>query len=152
MQEGGRKAETGDVLDRLREEAARAEENINQETTQLLQDWPEVQKAYRAKEFVYGVRGREYRVPLSTESLSRTRIAKVVLPQFTDPGETYRWLREENVPGSFPFTAGVFPFRRSDEEPTRMFAGEGDPARTWFAFVAGARPDPCTIGPTIDDR
>jgi methylmalonyl-CoA mutase len=62
--------------------------------------------------------------------MSRQKIPRIVLPQFEDPGEIYRWLREENVPGSFPYTAGVFPFKRTDEEPTRMFAGEGDPART----------------------
>ena len=60
----------------------------------------------------------------------RTQIPKIVLPKFKDPGEIYTWLREENVPGRFPFTAGVFPLKRVDEDPTRMFAGEGDPART----------------------
>jgi methylmalonyl-CoA mutase len=69
-------------------------------------------------------------VPLFTESLSHTRIPKIALPRFEDPAEIYRWMREENVSGRFPFTAGVFPLKRADEEPTRMFAGEGDPART----------------------
>ncbi|UCF94425.1 MAG: methylmalonyl-CoA mutase, partial [Desulfobacterales bacterium] len=76
------------------------------------------------------VRDREIRVPLYLESLAHTRIPKIVLPKFQDPGEIYRWVREENLPGRFPFTAGVFPLKRVDEEPTRMFAGEGDPART----------------------
>jgi methylmalonyl-CoA mutase len=67
---------------------------------------------------------------LFSESLSHTRIPKIELPKFKDPGEIYRWLREENVSGKFPYTAGVFPLKRVDEEPTRMFAGEGDPART----------------------
>ncbi len=64
------------------------------------------------------------------ESLSHSRIPKIELPKFKDPGEIYRWMREENVPGRFPFTAGVFPLKRVDEDPTRMFAGEGGPART----------------------
>ena len=76
------------------------------------------------------MRDREIRVPLYVESLAHQQIPKVVLPKFKDPGEIYRWLREENLPGRFPYTAGVFPFKRTGEDPTRMFAGEGDPART----------------------
>ena len=80
------------------------------------------------------VRDNEIRVPLFTESLSNKRIPKIVLPKFKDPGEIYKWIREENVPGRFPFTAGVFPLKRLDEDPTRMFAGEGDPKRTNMRF------------------
>ena len=79
---------------------------------------------------MYNVRDREIRVPLFVESLSRQKIPKIALPQYKDPGEIYRWLRDENLAGYFPFTAGVFPLKRSDEDPTRMFAGEGDPGRT----------------------
>jgi methylmalonyl-CoA mutase len=79
---------------------------------------------------VYHVRNREIKVPLHVESLSHSRIPKIALPRFQDPGELYHWIREENVPGRFPYTAGVFPLKRIDEDPTRMFAGEGDPART----------------------
>jgi methylmalonyl-CoA mutase len=68
--------------------------------------------------------------PLVTESLSGTHIRKVALPRYADDGELLRFLRRENLPGSFPFTAGVFPFKREGEDPTRMFAGEGDPFRT----------------------
>jgi methylmalonyl-CoA mutase len=64
------------------------------------------------------------------ESLSKTRVPKIALPEYQDPGELYTWMRKENIPGRFPFTAGVFPLKRTDEDPTRMFAGEGDPART----------------------
>jgi methylmalonyl-CoA mutase len=79
---------------------------------------------------IYKVRDREIRTPLYVESLSHSRIPKIALPRFRDPGEQLRWMREENVPGRFPYTAGVFPLKREDEDPTRMFAGEGDPART----------------------
>jgi methylmalonyl-CoA mutase len=119
-----------DILAKLKEETAKAEQALDKETAQLLKNWSEVKKAYSGDEFVYKVRDREYKVPLYSESLSRQKIPRIVLPQFEDPGEIYRWLREENLPGSFPYTAGVFPFKRTDEEPTRMFAGEGDPART----------------------
>jgi methylmalonyl-CoA mutase len=121
---------TPKLLARLREEIAKSQQMMAQYAFDLLQNWTETKKAYSGDEFVYHVRGREFRVPLYTESLARQRIPKVVLPRFKDPGEMLRWLREENVPGRFPFTAGVFPFKRTDEDPTRMFAGEGDPART----------------------
>jgi methylmalonyl-CoA mutase len=107
-----------------------AREEILEETRKVLDDWQAVKEAYSGEELVYTVRGREIRVPLFRDSLSRKKIPKIVLPKFEDPGELYRWMREENVPGRFPFTAGVFPLKRVDEEPTRMFAGEGDPTRT----------------------
>ncbi len=120
----------GDAVARLREEAKRAQEALDEETRQLVSEWPRTCEAYGGQELVYRVREREIRVPLYSESLARQQIPKVVLPKFKDPGEIYRWLREENLPGSFPYTAGVFPFKRTGEDPTRMFAGEGDPART----------------------
>jgi methylmalonyl-CoA mutase len=130
LEEGSELHDTGDIPTRLKEEAAKTAQALDKGTVQLLEQWPVMQKDYGSEEFVYKIREREYRVPLFGESLSRQRIPKIVLPRFEDPGEIYRWLREENVPGRFPYTAGVFPFRRGDEEPTRMFAGEGDPART----------------------
>ncbi|MGD9018298.1 MAG: methylmalonyl-CoA mutase family protein, partial [Desulfobacterales bacterium] len=115
---------------RFEEEVRAARKAIGPETTALVEGWPAVRSTYREDELVYQVRGKEIRVPLYTESLSRRRIPKISLPDFTDPGELYRWLRRENLPGYFPFTAGVFPLKRVGEDPTRMFAGEGDPART----------------------
>ena len=82
------------------------------------------------------MRDNEIRVPLYSESLSHTKIPKIALPTFSDPGEIYRWLREENLPGYFPYTAGLYPLKREDEDPTRMFAGEGDAARTNRRFKA----------------
>ena len=118
------------LLARLKEEARKAREALDPETRRALDEWNEVKDLYRREALTYSVRGREIRLPLYSESLSRSRIPKIALPGFEDPGEIYRWMREENVPGRFPFTAGVFPLKRADEDPTRMFAGEGDPART----------------------
>ncbi|MBW1841147.1 MAG: methylmalonyl-CoA mutase family protein, partial [Deltaproteobacteria bacterium] len=128
------KADTSEVLDRLKAEIVGAENRVALETSRLLEEWEEIKQIYQKDELVYQVRNREVRVPLYTQSLSHTRLPKIVLPKFKDPGGIYTWLREENVPGRFPFTAGVFPIKRVDEEPTRMFAGEGDPARTNSRF------------------
>ncbi|HID53097.1 MAG TPA: hypothetical protein EYP41_13825, partial [Anaerolineae bacterium] len=96
----------------------------------ILEKWPEKRARYAADEFVYKVRGREIRVPTQTETLSHTRIPKVALPRYEGWGDVLRWTLQENVPGEFPYTAGVFPFKRTAEDPTRMFAGEGGPERT----------------------
>ncbi|MES2886143.1 MAG: fused isobutyryl-CoA mutase/GTPase IcmF [Pseudomonadota bacterium] len=96
----------------------------------LLAQWPQQQIAYAADEFVTKVRDKELRTKQTSESLSGLKIRKVSLPRFEDEGETLRFLMKENVPGSFPFTAGVFAFKREGEDPTRMFAGEGDAFRT----------------------
>ncbi|TAL30345.1 MAG: methylmalonyl-CoA mutase [Spirochaetes bacterium] len=118
------------LVARIRIEEQKREEALTPETARLLTDWETIKEDYHKDELVYQVRGRDIRVPLYSKSLAGKKIPKVALPDFTDPGETYRWMREENVPGWFPFTAGVFPIKRMDEDPTRMFAGEGDPART----------------------
>ncbi|MDX9707701.1 MAG: methylmalonyl-CoA mutase family protein, partial [Azospira sp.] len=96
----------------------------------LLDMWPDTVKAYSGDEYVVKIRDKEIRTKLVTESLSGTKIRKVVLPTFKDDGEILRFLMKENVPGSFPYTAGVFAFKRENEDPTRMFAGEGDAFRT----------------------
>ena len=120
-----------DVLSRLKSEVQKAKSALNPDTLQSLEEWENIKTTYAASdELVYQVRDREIRVPLYIESLAHSRIPKIALPRFQDPGELYRWMRTENVPGHFPFTAGVFPLKRVDEDPTRMFAGEGDPART----------------------
>jgi methylmalonyl-CoA mutase len=118
------------LLERLNAEIKSAREALNSETEKLVKTWEATKSAYSSDELVYTVRGKEIRVPLYTESLSHQKIPKISLPRFKDPGEVYRWLRRENLPGHFPFTAGVFPMKRVGEDPTRMFAGEGDPART----------------------
>jgi methylmalonyl-CoA mutase len=96
----------------------------------LLAQWPDMKLAYAGDDYVVKMRDKEIRTRLVTETLSGTKVRKVVLPRFTDEGELLRFLMKENVPGSFPFTAGVFAFKRENEDPTRMFAGEGDAFRT----------------------
>jgi methylmalonyl-CoA mutase len=119
-----------DLLSQLKEEIKRVDKALHPDTQQLLDQWQEIKKIYTQDELVYQVRDREIREPLFTKTLSHQKLPKISLPQFEDPGEIYQWLRKENVPGRFPYTSGVFPLKRTDEEPTRMFAGEGDPART----------------------
>ncbi|SFF52650.1 methylmalonyl-CoA mutase [Fontimonas thermophila] len=96
----------------------------------LLEQWPTLRELYARDEYVVKIRDKEIRTKLTHTSLSGTRIRKVALPPFEDDGEILRFLMKENVPGSFPFTAGVFAFKREGEDPTRMFAGEGDAFRT----------------------
>ncbi len=130
LTEEGLDGDTPVLVERLKGEIANARKALKAETEDLVKAWATTQAAYSGDELVYTVRGREIRVPLYSESLSHQKIPKISLPRFTDPGEIYSWLRRENLPGYFPFTAGVFPMKRMGEDPTRMFAGEGDPART----------------------
>ncbi|BBB64393.1 Fused isobutyryl-CoA mutase [Undibacterium sp. YM2] len=106
------------------------ENRLDGESKKLISMWPDMQAAYAGDEYVVKIRDKEIRTRLVQQSLSGTKIRKVALPRFVDHGEILRWLMLENVPGSFPFTAGVFAFKREGEDPTRMFAGEGDPFRT----------------------
>ena len=110
--------------------AQRREGGLDGAARALLEGWPALKAAYAGDEFVVKVRDKELRTQITTTSLSGTRIRKVVLPDYEDHGELLKWLLLENVPGSFPYTAGVFAFKREGEDPTRMFAGEGDAFRT----------------------
>jgi isobutyryl-CoA mutase len=103
---------------------------LDARSKKLLDMWPRTQAAYGGDEYVVKIRDREIRTALTTTSLSGTKVRKVALPRYEDDGEILRWQLTENVPGSFPFTAGVFAFKRENEDPTRMFAGEGDAFRT----------------------
>ncbi len=96
----------------------------------LLAQWPAMIEAYAGDEYIVKIRDKEIRTALTTQSLSGTKIRKVALPTFQDHGDILQWLMLDNVPGSFPYTAGTFAFKREGEDPTRMFAGEGDPFRT----------------------
>ncbi|MEM0997728.1 MAG: methylmalonyl-CoA mutase family protein [Bacteroidota bacterium] len=100
------------------------------ENQDLLADWDAKKARYAGEFFTYQVRTKEIKVANFTESLSHTQIPKIALPQYKDYGEILRWSLRENVPGEFPYTAGVYPFKRTGEDPTRMFAGEGGPERT----------------------
>ncbi|SOD82253.1 methylmalonyl-CoA mutase family protein [Spirosoma fluviale] len=109
---------------------------------QLLQQWPAMQQRYTAEFYEFTVRDKVIRQPLYTETLSHLKIPKVSLPKYSDSGDVLHWLLTENVPGEFPFTAGVFPLKREGEDPTRMFAGEGGPERTnrRFHYVSKGLP------------
>ncbi len=106
------------------------ENKLDPRCRKLLTMWPQVKKDYSGDEYIVNIRGKELRTKITNRSLSDTRIPKVSLPRYEDDGEILRWLLEENVPGTFPFTAGVFAFKREGEDPARMFAGEGDSFRT----------------------
>ncbi len=106
------------------------EEQLYPECKQLIDSWPSLQKKYSTDFFEYTVRDKIIKQPLTTISLSGTKIPKLVLPKYKDWGDILRWQLQENVPGEFPFTAGVFELKRQGEDPTRMFAGEGGPERT----------------------
>ncbi len=97
---------------------------------EILDTWEEKKKQYEGEYYTFKVRDKEIKIATKVESLSRNMIPKISLPKFTSWGEILRWVLSENVPGEFPFAAGVFPFKREGEDPTRMFAGEGGPERT----------------------
>ncbi len=106
------------------------ERKLDPRALRLVGEWDDIKESYSGDEFVFAVRGNEIRTPLKTKTLSGSMLPRVALPKYKDPGEILRWRLKENLPGMFPYTAGVFPFKRQDEDPTRMFAGEGDPFRT----------------------
>ena len=107
---------------------------LDPEPAKIVKDWPAHRAAFAGEQYVYSVRGKEIRQPLRSESLSHLAIPRVSVPRFEDHGEVVRWCMLENFPGFFPYTAGVFPLKRQGEDPKRMFAGEGGPARTNARF------------------
>ncbi|MEK6805049.1 MAG: methylmalonyl-CoA mutase family protein [Pseudomonadota bacterium] len=121
---------TGAPLTELKTALHQRVELMHPESKQLLHAWPEIRQHYVGDEYKYKVRDREISVKLTNVSLSGTHIPKVALPKYSDEGDLLKWLRLENLPGFFPYTAGVFPFKRENEDPARMFAGEGGPRRT----------------------
>ena len=116
----------GQLLDRF--EAER--KDLDPHHWDLLLQWPGLKQRYREPVYSFEVRGKAVEVDTHTESLSHLQIPRVVLPRFRSWGEILRWSLQENVPGAFPYTAGLYPFKRKGEDPTRMFAGEGGPERT----------------------
>ncbi|MCQ6281685.1 fused isobutyryl-CoA mutase/GTPase IcmF [Bacillus sp. EB600] len=115
---------------KLDEMIAHYELKIDPECKKMVEEWPKIREAYRQNQLVTKVRDKEMVTELYTESLSGNKIPRVSVPNFEDPGEILRWLLKENLPGYFPYTAGVFPFKRTNEDPKRQFAGEGTPDRT----------------------
>lgn len=123
-------------------EYQKAEKELWQENIDFLKTWDDTKKAFHEEFYSYFVRGKEIKVATSTESLSHLRIPKIALPKYNDWGDLIKWKGQENLPGSFPYTAGIYPFKRTGEDPTRMFAGEGDPERTnrRFHYVSAEMP------------
>ncbi|ANE52402.1 methylmalonyl-CoA mutase family protein [Flavisolibacter tropicus] len=130
------------AIPELQQLQKRYEDSLHTECKKLIQDWPQVVKKYGADFFEYQVRDKVIKQPLTTTSLSGTRIPKVVLPKYKDWGDILRWQLQENIPGEFPYTSGVFELKRQGEDPTRMFAGEGGPERTnkRFHYVSEGQP------------
>jgi len=115
---------------------------LNPECKKLIQDWPDLVAKYQKDFFEYEVRGKVIKQQLTSTSLSGTKVPKVVLPKYKDWGDILRWQLQENIPGEFPYTSGVFELKRTGEDPTRMFAGEGGPERTnkRFHYVSVDQP------------
>ncbi|MGL6038486.1 MAG: methylmalonyl-CoA mutase family protein, partial [Soonwooa sp.] len=123
-------------------EYQKAEKELQQENIDFLKTWDDTKQAFQEEFYSYFVRGKEIKVETSTESLSHLRIPKIALPKYHDWGDLIAWKGQENLPGSFPYTAGIYPFKRTGEDPTRMFAGEGGPERTnrRFHYVSAEMP------------
>jgi methylmalonyl-CoA mutase len=118
------------VGESVEEALATAEKALPPEAAELLDTWPQVVEDYSGDEMVVMIRDKELRTQLTRETLSGSKVRRVALPRHTEDADLLRFLRDENLPGKFPFTAGVFPFKREGEDPARMFAGEGDAFRT----------------------
>ncbi len=129
------------AVDRL---LSAAREELPTEVGEAIERWPSVVESYSGEEQVVRVRDREIHTRLTKESLSGNAIPRVALPRYADHGDLVSFLRRENLPGFFPFTAGVFPFKRDNEDPARMFAGEGDPFRTNRRFKLLSEGQPAT--------
>jgi len=130
------------VVAGLKDIYAHLEEKLNGECRRLLREWPGVVEQYKAENFIYKVRDKEIKQPLFYTSLAGLKVPKISLPRYEAWGDILRWLLTENVPGEFPYAAGVFPLKREGEDPTRMFAGEGGPERTnkRFHYVSLGQP------------
>lgn len=123
-------SESGEEISSLSSLIKTAQEELGKENLRHIEHWEELRKKYKDPEYIFKVRGKEIRVSTHTMSLSQTAIPRVTLPSYKDWGDILKWKLKENVPGSFPYAAGVYPFKRENEDPTRMFAGEGSPERT----------------------
>jgi len=126
----------------LQEQKAKYESQLFPLCRKLIDEWPQLTELYKKDTFDYDVRGKIISQPLFTESLSGTLIPRIAVPRFKDWGDILRWRLQENFPGKYPYTAGVFPLKRAEEDPTRMFAGEGGPERTnkRFHYVSAGQP------------
>jgi len=134
--------ENATVIKDLEERKTLIEKKLLPVCKKLLDEWEATKSLYQKEFFEYNVRGKIIKQPLYVESLSHTKVPKIAVPRFKDWGDILKWRLQENFPGKFPYTAGVFPLKRAEEDPTRMFAGEGGPERTnrRFHYVSVGQP------------
>ena len=130
------------TTDKLEKVFLKTKKELSEENRLFLQGWHHFKEEMQQDTFSYLVRGKEIKVETKYESLSHLKIPKIALPKFQDWGDLIRWKGQENVPGAFPYTSGIYPFKRTGEDPTRMFAGEGGPERTnrRFHYVSAEMP------------
>ncbi|MFN3773300.1 methylmalonyl-CoA mutase family protein [Cloacibacterium normanense] len=130
------------TTDKLEKVFLKTKKELSEENRLFLQGWHHFKEEMQQETFSYLVRGKEIKVETKYESLSHLKIPKIALPKFQDWGDLIRWKGQENVPGAFPYTSGIYPFKRTGEDPTRMFAGEGGPERTnrRFHYVSAEMP------------
>ncbi|MFO0506390.1 MAG: methylmalonyl-CoA mutase family protein [Chryseotalea sp.] len=135
-------AQDASILKVLQAEFDKLKLNLDPKNWKLIEEWPQVVNKYHEPEFKFQVRDKTLSIKTHTESLSHLQIPKVATPRYTNWGDLLRWMLQENVPGEFPYTSGIYPFKREGEDPTRMFAGEGGPERTnrRFHYVSMAMP------------
>ncbi len=137
-----KQADNRDVADAIQQQINQFEKKFYPLCKKLVDEWEETKHRYKKVFFDYDVRGKKIQQPLFTKSLSGTLIPKIAVPRFSDWGDILKWRVQENFPGKFPYTSGVFPLKRVEEDPTRMFAGEGGPERTnrRFHYVSVDQP------------
>lgn len=144
MIDGAKSFITGDeaTAEKLEKVFIKTKKDLTEENTAFLHGWHHFKEEMKQETYSYFVRGKEIKVNTTSESLSGLKIPKISLPKFQDWGDLIRWKSQENVPGEFPYTAGIYPFKRTGEDPTRMFAGEGGPERTnrRFHYVSAEMP------------
>ena len=119
-----------ELKNKLEEEYQRVAKKIDNENLDLIHSWSKKLASYKDEYYIFKVRDKELKIKTHTESLSHLPIPKISLPKYEAWGDILQWQLQENVPGEFPFTSGIYPFKREEEDPTRMFAGEGGPERT----------------------
>ena len=126
----------------LEDESQKLKLNLDPKNWKLLEEWPKKVQQYKGPVFKFKVRDKEIGINTHSESLSHLQIPKIALPKYEAWGDLLKWILQENVPGEFPYAAGIYPFKREGEDPTRMFAGEGGPERTnrRFHYVSFATP------------
>ncbi|HEY4800332.1 MAG TPA: methylmalonyl-CoA mutase family protein, partial [Bacteroidia bacterium] len=136
------KKKNAPIIKVLKAEFDRIKSELDPKNWKLIHDWHSKVKKYKDENYIFHVRNKEIKIKTHTESLSHTPIPKISLPRYKSWGEILRWSLAENVPGEFPFAAGIYPFKREGEDPTRMFAGEGCPERTnkRFHYVSQGLP------------